>query len=90
MGEPGANIGEPFRIQPPQIPDGSLQPNGGWMRLSHRGESAVLALEAEYAEVLVAFFGHRHVNLLPIGPEAEQRPASGGQQVRRLLARLHG
>jgi hypothetical protein len=84
MVEPRTNVGEPFRVQPPEIPDGALQANGGWMRLSHRGKTPVFALDAEYTEVLLAFFGHRHVDMFPVSPEPEQSPIPGGKQTRHL------
>ena len=70
--EPGARIGQPFGFQPPQISDRALEANGRRMRLPDRRKALVFALDAEHAEF--AFVGQRHVDLLALGPETEQRP----------------
>ena len=74
MVEPGTRVGKPFGFEPPEVAYGALQAHRGWVQLSHRRKALIFAGETEQAEI--AAVNDRHVDLIALGPETEQRPLS--------------
>ena len=72
MVEPRTRVGKAFRFQPPQVTNRSFQANGWRVELSDRRKAIVFADDAEHSELTVVV--DRHVDLLALSPETEQRP----------------
>jgi hypothetical protein len=80
--EPGARVGEAFGFEAPEVADGALEANRRRMQPPDGGEATVFAGDAEHAEVAAVV--ERHVHVLALGPQTEQRPLASGQETGRV------
>ena len=80
--EPGPRVGQADRLEAEEVADRALEPDRRRMDGADRGKALQPAVEADDADPAGLLVEQRHVDGALLRPQAEQRPAAGGEIAR--------